>query len=353
MTYDNKTLEPILPILADDEKEHVIVPHDECLFSANNQHRHLWLAGDQQPLRKKGNGHSVHVSDFILEPCGCLALNAEEIAMQEKLPAHLHLKTYDARKIIYPGKNHDKWWDISQLQDQLRGAIDIFEFKLPNKTGVFVFDCSAAHESFAADALNVNNMNVKPGDKQAHLHDTVIPLKNPAPQSGQPDTRGQPQSLIYPLNHPEYPGQPKGMRAVLQEWTSVWEKLCKEASGEKKVIGMCKVCKMSEKKKDALRHLALAEMAGQEDTVDDVLLQQLDETRDVEDSLNEWCCMTRVLALQDDFVSEKPLIQTYIESRSHMCLFLPKFHCEFNPIELLWGYAKYRASFIDCDTVVT
>ncbi|KAG2071521.1 hypothetical protein BDR04DRAFT_1015678, partial [Suillus decipiens] len=28
--------------------------------------------------------------------------------------------------------------------------------------------------------------------------------------------------------------------------------------------------------------------------------------------------------------------------KGHVCLFLPKFHCELNPIEMLWGYAKYH-----------
>ncbi len=49
-----------------------------------------------------------------------------------------------------------------------------------------------------------------------------------------------------------------------------------------------------------------------------------------------------VLVLQEDFRSEKPLIQSIIENAGHVCLFLPRFHCELNPIEMLWGYGKYR-----------
>ena len=29
-----------------------------------------------------------------------------------------------------------------------------------------------------------------------------------------------------------------------------------------------------------------------------------------------------------------------IESHSHLCIFLPKFHCELNPIEYFWGAVK-------------
>ena len=38
----------------------------------------------------------------------------------------------------------------------------------------------------------------------------------------------------------------------------------------------------------------------------------------------------------------KPLIQKYVEDQGHICAFLPKFHCELNPIEMVWGYAKYH-----------
>jgi len=40
------------------------------------------------------------------------------------------------------------------------------------------------------------------------------------------------------------------------------------------------------------------------------------------------------------------MIQHYIESQGHVCMFLPKFHCELNPIEMLWGFMKYRESFL-------
>jgi hypothetical protein len=61
--------------------------------------------------------------------------------------------------------------------------------------------------------------------------------------------------------------------------------------------------------------------------------------------ISDWCCMYQVLFLQENFVMAKPMLQHYIEGRGHICMFLPKFHCELNPIEILWGYAKYRESF--------
>ena len=94
-------------------------------------------------------------------------------------------------------------------------------------------------------------------------------------------------------------------------------------------------------RKHAEWRVALAEATGQNGiaTAEDVAVADLEIPSTPDD---EWCCMHQVLMLQDDFASEKSLIQSIIEDAGHICLFLPRFHCELNPIEMLWGYGKYR-----------
>jgi hypothetical protein len=188
-------------------------------------------------------------------------------------------------------------------------------------------------------------MNVNPGGAQTLMRDTIIPHNNPPPKAGEVDTRGLPQPLVFPLDHPDpqLAGVAKGMRVVLQERRSVYDRLVQEVGSEKKVFGKCSECQKSAAKKDAERRVALAEMAGQEDEISEADMEQA--TQAPAEQQNEWCCMSRVLSLQDDFLNEKPEIQHYLEGRGHVCLFYPKFHCEINPIEMLWGYMKYRKFF--------
>ena len=138
------------------------------------------------------------------------------------------------------------------MREKTRDAVDIFEYMHPDKVGIWIFDCSSAHEGYAADALNVNNMNVRPGGKQKHLRDTFIPLNNTPPKPGCLNARGLTQTMVYPLDHPDVElwGKPKGMKAVLQERESVWDELesrCKR----KAPVGKCSVCTKSQVKKDA------------------------------------------------------------------------------------------------------
>ena len=68
------------------------------------------------------------------------------------------------------------------------------------------------------------------------------------------------------------------------------------------------------------------------------------------------CCCSRLLSVQPDFAEECSALQHLVEERislglettgrrlettaRHFCLFLPKFHCELNWIERLWGASK-------------
>ncbi|KAF9498601.1 hypothetical protein BDN71DRAFT_1530368 [Pleurotus eryngii] len=190
--------------------------------------------------------------------------------------------THDARKIIFPGSNGDAWWDTKQLLEQLKTAITIFEKAHPGKRALFIFDQSSAHASLPPDALKAFNMNKSDGGKQRHQRDTIIPMSNPDPRF-----RGKPQKMTLPN------GSPKGLKSVLEERGFNITKLRAKCSP---------VCPFE----------------------------------------NQDCCMARLLSQQDDFKNQPSMVESLITNAGHYCIFLPKFHCELNPIEMYWGWCKYR-----------
>jgi hypothetical protein len=52
------------------------------------------------------------------------------------------------------------------------------------------------------------------------------------------------------------------------------------------------------------------------------------------------CCLRRVVFNLPDFAAAKSILEDECERDGVEVLFLPKFHCELNPIEMVWGYAK-------------
>ena len=52
------------------------------------------------------------------------------------------------------------------------------------------------------------------------------------------------------------------------------------------------------------------------------------------------CCARRLLATQPDFLAQASLLEEAALQLGVEALFLPKFHCELNYIEYLWGYSK-------------
>jgi len=64
---------------------------------------------------------------------------------------------------------------------------------------------------------------------------------------------------------------------------------------------------------------------------------------------NLQCCARRILSQCEDFRVEETVEETVecwleetVEALGHRLLFFPKFHCELNFIEMLWGYTKAK-----------
>ena len=50
--------------------------------------------------------------------------------------------------------------------------------------------------------------------------------------------------------------------------------------------------------------------------------------------------MRSELSKHPDFVNEKNEIEYFLHEHGHACLFIPKFHCEVNPIKRCWAQVK-------------
>jgi hypothetical protein len=181
----------------------------------------------------------------------------------------------DAREITYPGAKGDPWWDTDQLIKQVKRAIKIHNDIHPGVTALFIFDQSSAHASLPEGALRAFSMNKSNGGKQPKQNDTVIPQSNPSAAQ-----RGKVQKMTT------VEGEAKGLQAVLVERGFDVSKLKAKCSP---------VCPF--------------ESTG--------------------------CCMARLLSQQDDFVNQPSMLETVITEAGHVCMFLPKFHCELNPIEMV------------------
>ena len=87
-----------------DQKPLVLVTHDESTFNANDGKRQMWMKEDKQPLRPKGRGKGLMVSD-ILTPGGRLAV--PDAISDAQLTARLLPPRYATEYFVY-GK--DKYW---------------------------------------------------------------------------------------------------------------------------------------------------------------------------------------------------------------------------------------------------
>ena len=59
-------------------------------------------------------------------------------------------------------------------------------------------------------------------------------------------------------------------------------------------------------------------------------------------AIKQICYLAYILSNYKDFFEEKSQIKELITEREYKAIFLLKFHCEINLIEIYWGYSKTR-----------
>ena len=268
-----KALPADVPHMSKEEGEKRIVWfHDESAYNTSEDTPILWGEKGKLPIKPKGRGSSIMVSEFIEEQDGYLALSDQqydfEVARNERQDIGK-----SALKILKIGEQQEGYWNSERFMKQVAEAVKIAEVKYPPSQGyhhIWCFDHSCGHTAYAENALIASKMNKGPGGKQPKMRDTMW--------------NGQTQTLTLP------DGRPKGAALVLEE-------------------------------------------RGY-----DTKGMKLDEMR-------------TILAGHDDFKNEKCHVDTVLTDCGHTCVFIPKFHCELNPIERVWSQSK-RYTRAHCDYTI-
>ena len=154
-------------------------------------------------------------------------------------------------------------------------TIEIFDAVHPDCQALFIFDQSSAHASLGDDALKAFDMNKSNGGKQRKQKDTIIPDNAPTIHM-----------CVQIQKMTTDAGVAKGLKAVLEEHGFNVSNMRAKCSP---------VCPYE----------------------------------------NTDCCMARLLSHQYDFANQISMLETLITKAGHLCLFLPKFHCDLNPIEMV------------------
>jgi hypothetical protein len=195
---------------------------------------------------------------------------------------------------MFPGKSRDGYLTNERVRVQLTQAIELVKAKYPDAEHVFVYDNATTHTKRRDDIPNPSKMTLGPSNNVGDIIGTNAEgQKIRVRMADAKFADGSPQALYYPPDHKKYPGYFKGIAAILCERgidPTGLRLQCPGGSG----------C----------------------------------------DQAATGCCTRRVLLDEPDFADQKSVLEEIADGNGCRVLFLPKFHCELNPIEQCWGYAK-------------
>ena len=186
-----------------------------------------------------------------------------------------------------------------------------------DKVGLFIFDWSSGHAKMPDTAWNPSAMNLGyGGNSAANKFKNEMVLLEDFPNSPIGLQKDHVQYLCFKEDDrtwnskalkPADVGKVKGLRQLLWE-RGMWKDHAMEGGKRVKGTGM---------------------------TIDGRYFDGAKWVKDKDMSAKH------VLKSCLDIMMEDSELKVSIVQRNHMCDFLPKFHCELNPIEMVWGRSKH------------
>ncbi|KAF7768417.1 hypothetical protein Agabi119p4_7660 [Agaricus bisporus var. burnettii] len=269
--------------------------HDESVFYAHDRRRKQWIHKDENAVPyAKGEGLSVMIADFFSAEYGWLrSPDGKE----------------SSRVLFRPGKARDGYFDNNNIKEQLRKAMDIISQHYPDKDHVFLYDNAKTHLKRPEGSLSALKMPKNPSakfgidvnevdehGKPKYRGDGKV-LKKRIPIVNGKFADGTEQEFYYPANaNHKYAGYFKGVANILEERGYQIAQKLKLQCG-----------------------LSFADCPNEGRTQ---------------------CCCRRILFNEPDFAQVDSILEIEAKEQGFQIIFLPKFHCELNPIEQCWGYAK-------------
>jgi hypothetical protein len=280
--YDGEDMSRVFGPQQEPGRPLIVIYHDESTYYANDDGGYGWFESERPPLRKKGQGLSLMVSDFI---CSCHGF----------LPG--------VRELLEAGENREGYWTSDHLVEQLKcKALPIFAEYHPNCDLLFIFDNSSNHAALPEDARVASRMNLNAGGGN-------VPIMRNGWFIDRNGNRVVQEMFYLDDSDPDnIVAVPKGIKMILKE-RNLWPRGRFNLS-----------CKLVADHKD-----------------------------------DGSCCARKLMSIQPDFLENNTKLtdcaETFSNSRDDLEVlidFLPKFHCELNPIELCWSESK-RHVRKECD----
>ncbi|CAB1104296.1 unnamed protein product [Ectocarpus sp. CCAP 1310/34] len=197
------------------------------------------------------------------------------------------------------GKSMDGYRTGAKMVEHMADVLDLLAVKHPMHKPICFFDWSSCHDCVEDGAPSATRMNagyggVRKGKQLAAQDATTLLADTPKLKQGTVQyLTFQGESLFCDVGAEDYIGKLKGLKQVLFE-RGLWNA----------DMSMKGIKKGQQKYDPAL-------------------------------------CMPVGLGTQEDLASVEPSLVVFVKRREGVAIILPKYHCEINPIELVWGRSKY------------